>query len=516
MIPKTIHIIWVGDDGKRPDDCIQSWVDLNPGWQVALWTNQDLADYGWINARHMRELADRDLAGLADLMRWEILYNEGGIVVDADTVCVRALPDWITECEAFACWESETGNHGLISTVCVGSEPGNAFFGQIILDIENELTVCDRPAWMNTGLQRLTGAWKTHKYQNLTIFPSHFFLPRHYSGTAYTGPGPVYAHKKWNSRLFATNGTLRADCAVFTPGALDRLPEPLLTVGMVTWNRAEYIGEAIESVLSQDYRNFELLIVDDGSTDHTEEVVAGFSDPRIRYIRKEHSGLAPTRNRALAEARGDYIVWHDSDDVLLPGVLDAYGKLARTWPEVAVAYGDLIVVGASGNMLGELKSDNHAGNAHFLARLARRNALPIGGTMVKTSVMRAVNGFDDSLTAAEDYDLWVRIAAQRLPFMHLDRFVCKYRQHGTNVSLKRDEVRAQDLLVLRKMLNSYDLKSLCSDLDWRYPVQAEIAACGRVASLLQQKGDQQAAIDWLQRGTELLGTYCKPTFAIDH
>ena len=86
MIPKVLHFIWVGDESKRPDNCIQSWVDRNPEWTVKLWGNADLVDTTWINARHMREMSTRELNGVADMMKWEILYNEGGVVVDADSI----------------------------------------------------------------------------------------------------------------------------------------------------------------------------------------------------------------------------------------------------------------------------------------------------------------------------------------------------------------------------------------------------------------------------------------------
>ena len=78
MIPKILHVVWVGDESKRPDNCIQTWREHNPDWRVQVWGNAELAEYGWINARHMRDMQHRELSGLADLMRWEILYHEGG------------------------------------------------------------------------------------------------------------------------------------------------------------------------------------------------------------------------------------------------------------------------------------------------------------------------------------------------------------------------------------------------------------------------------------------------------
>lgn len=199
MIPKTLHVIWVGDEGRRPDNCIRTWVDQNPKWTVKLWGNDDLARQGWINARHMREMARRELNGVADMMRWEILYEEGGFLVDADSVCVRPLDDWLLEHEAFACWESEIARPGLIAAGYVATVPQNPFFGQIILDIQASESVVTEMAWQTVGPLRLTNAHRRYGYTGLSLLPSHYFIPEHFSGVSYAGPGIVYARQHWAS-----------------------------------------------------------------------------------------------------------------------------------------------------------------------------------------------------------------------------------------------------------------------------------------------------------------------------
>jgi mannosyltransferase OCH1-like enzyme len=201
MIPKTLHIIWVGNESKRPDNCIRTWIDHNPSWKVVIWGNEALATNGWINAAHMRAMARRELNGVADMMRWEILYKEGGFVVDADSICVRPLDDWLLEAEAFACWENEVARPGLIAAGYVASIAQNPFFGQIILDLQAAPTVVDQMAWQTVGPMRLTSAHRKYNYTNLTILPSHFFIPRHFTGLTYTGQGTVYAKQEWASTL---------------------------------------------------------------------------------------------------------------------------------------------------------------------------------------------------------------------------------------------------------------------------------------------------------------------------
>lgn len=201
MIPRTLHFIWVGDESKRPSRCIQSWIDLHPGWKIRIWGNQDLAGRTWFNRAHMEAMAAREWNGVADMMRWEILFDEGGVLVDADSVCLKALPDWILECEAFACWENELIRPGLIAAGYFGTVPRNPFLAQIIDAIQRKPTVVDRMAWASVGPLHLTEVWKEAGYGNLTILPSHFFIPRHFTGVEYTGPGPVYAQQEWGSTL---------------------------------------------------------------------------------------------------------------------------------------------------------------------------------------------------------------------------------------------------------------------------------------------------------------------------
>jgi mannosyltransferase OCH1-like enzyme len=199
QIPKILHIIWVGDESKRPDNCIRTWVDRNPTWQIKIWGNDDLAEYGWHNAAHMQDMARKELNGVADLMRWEILYNEGGFVVDADSISVRPLDDWLLEHEAFACWENEIARPKLIAAGYVAARAGNPFFGQIINDLRAEPSVVTDMAWKTVGPLRLTQAHSKYQYTGLSILPSHYFIPEHFSGMRYQGKGPVYAEQHWAS-----------------------------------------------------------------------------------------------------------------------------------------------------------------------------------------------------------------------------------------------------------------------------------------------------------------------------
>jgi mannosyltransferase OCH1-like enzyme len=197
-IPKILHFVWVGNEALRPNNCIDSWRRLNPDYKVIVWGNDLFAQTPWYNIEHIHDMIPRELNGVADMMRYEILYHHGGIALDADSFCVRALEDWLIEPTEFACWESEVYRPGLIGCNAIGSIPGSPFIGQIIQDISNEKTVIHDMAWKTVGPLRITNAWNKYKFP-LTIYPSHYFSPNHFAGTEYAGNGPVFAKQLWGS-----------------------------------------------------------------------------------------------------------------------------------------------------------------------------------------------------------------------------------------------------------------------------------------------------------------------------
>jgi mannosyltransferase OCH1-like enzyme len=203
VIPRILHFTWIGDESKRPDNCIQTWRDHHPGWEIRIWGNDDLKLHGWWLGEEMMFMRDRELNGVADMMRWQILWEYGGIVVDADSICLQRLRSSMLRHEAFACWENEMVRPGLIAAGYVGSEPGVDFWKKVARDIKGSgIMRPDRHsmmAWQTVGPLRLTESYRKHRYHNLHIFPSHYFIPTHCTGLTYTGRGPVYADQLWGS-----------------------------------------------------------------------------------------------------------------------------------------------------------------------------------------------------------------------------------------------------------------------------------------------------------------------------
>lgn len=196
MLQKTINVIWIGDDKKCPHDCIGSWV--HGDWDVQLWNNDDIVNNSWILKDHMKYFAqNNELNGVADCMRWQILYENGGFFVDADSQLVQPLPEWLTECKSIYTWENEIARPGLIACSFMAAHKGDVFVEKIIEEIKNT-PVGSGMAWEIVGPQAITNAYYKYKPTHTTILPSHFFIPQHFAGFNHTAK-PVYAIQKWGS-----------------------------------------------------------------------------------------------------------------------------------------------------------------------------------------------------------------------------------------------------------------------------------------------------------------------------
>lgn len=185
---------------------------------------------------------------------------------------------------------------------------------------------------------------------------------------------------------------------------------PAVSVIIPSHNRERYLSRAIRSVLEQTHRDFELLVVDDGSTDNTRATVASLADSRIRYLRlSRNRGAACARNRGVAESRGEYVAFLDSDDEWLPAKLEKQLDLFhRSSPRVGLIY-----TGAHCSAPGTRpyrRHPRHSGDVH--GTLLRRNIVSgsTSSVMIRRHVFESVGGFDESLPARQDRDLWLRIS----------------------------------------------------------------------------------------------------------
>src|SRR5215218_5649179 len=191
-----------------------------------------------------------------------------------------------------------------------------------------------------------------------------------------------------------------------------------VSVVIPCYNQARFLGEAIRSVLCQGYTDLEIIVVDDGSEDGTEEVASGYAkeDPRVRLIRQENRGLSAARNRGLAEASGEYVVFLDSDDRLLAKALEVGVRELESHPECAFVSGHYRPISAQGDVYA-VPRQNRVDGDRYLALLRDNYISMPASVMYKRWVFGEVGGFDGSVDAAADWDFYLRVA-RRFPIHH--------------------------------------------------------------------------------------------------
>ena len=221
--------------------------------------------------------------------------------------------------------------------------------------------------------------------------------------------------------------------------------EPVVSVIIPCYNQAKFLGEAIESVLKQNYRRLEVIVIDDGSTDGTAEVADRYSD--VIRISQENRGLAAARNRGLSQSTGDYLVFLDADDRLLPEALAVGVRSLDTHPECAFVYGRSRWVSVDGAPV-PAPPQYSMGEEPYRSLLERNCVWGCMTVMFRRSVLEAVSGFDASLASAEDSDLYLRIA-RKFPVYFHGTVVAEYRRHEANMSKNAAAMLRSVLRVLR-------------------------------------------------------------------
>lgn len=216
-----------------------------------------------------------------------------------------------------------------------------------------------------------------------------------------------------------------------------------MSVVIVNHNYGRFLGEAIASVLDQTSPAFEVIVVDDGSTDESHEVVRSFGS-RIRAIRQENRGVSAARNRGIGESRGELVAFLDADDWWLPEKLARQVEWFRR-ESVGMVYSGLRYVDVCGKVLSTTTSGQRGRVLEDLA-LLRAPGVPASGSsaVVRRSVLERVGGFDEELSTSADWDMWRRVACH-YEIEIVPEPLTVYRQHGSSMHL-RVEILERDML----------------------------------------------------------------------
>jgi GT2 family glycosyltransferase len=234
----------------------------------------------------------------------------------------------------------------------------------------------------------------------------------------------------------------------------DRYPHqnetmPQVSVIVPCYNHARYLPQALHSVLSQTFSDWEAIIVDDGSTDNTRDIAARFSDPRVQYKYQENRGLSAARNAGIRAARGQYLAFLDADDAWAPEFLEAcVAKLAAV--DTAAAVVTLCrFIDEDGVDLPRVGGRAVSSEA-FRACLMEGGFFPPNAALVRAHAAQRAGPFDENLTSLEDWDLWLRIAALGGLVLCIPKPLARYRVTANSMSTDAVRMHRNRIAVLTK------------------------------------------------------------------
>jgi len=218
--------------------------------------------------------------------------------------------------------------------------------------------------------------------------------------------------------------------------------DPRVSIVVPVYNAERTLVATLRSVWAQTCGDFELLVVNDGSTDGTAALLAGQSDPRLRVISQRNAGVSASRNRGVAEARGEFVAFLDGDDLWTPDKLQAQVAALQGAPDAALVYSWTDLIDEAGRVI--QRGSHVVANGRVYPLLASRNFLDCGSTpLIRRSALIEAGPFDETLKGGEDWDLWLRLAT-RHAFVCLPVVQVHYRVHGSS-AVSRPEQQVRDV-----------------------------------------------------------------------
>jgi glycosyltransferase involved in cell wall biosynthesis len=233
---------------------------------------------------------------------------------------------------------------------------------------------------------------------------------------------------------------------------------PKVSVVIPAYNAMTYLPETVASVLQQTFSDFELIIVNDGSSDNIVEWVSGLEDPRVKIISQENRGVAAARNTGIAHAQGEYIAFLDADDLWEPTKLEKQTYCLDNNPPVGLVYTWTALIDQWGRPTRRVWNPHIEGNVW--EHIVVNDMISTGSSpMIRSKCFEAVGVFDPTLASCEDRDMWTRIAVH-YPFALVKEFLTFYRRHAHNMTNQHQKIIQTLRQVIEKTFQSAPLELL--------------------------------------------------------
>ena len=232
---------------------------------------------------------------------------------------------------------------------------------------------------------------------------------------------------------------------------------PAVSVIVATYNRANLLPETIDSILAQTFQNFELIVVDDGSTDNTRAVLERYGS-RLRYFHQPNKGASAARNFGVGHARTSWIAFQDSDDLSTPTHLEALIGYVRQFPGYGMVFANGGYVGGAQHrhetIIPAAISRRLQGQEVTLVDLFEKSLVRLQASIIAKTAYESIGGMDESLQICEDLDFFFRLIT-RYRIAYLDRVVFLYRTHSGNLTENEELRLTENIRVIQKLMCDY-------------------------------------------------------------
>ncbi len=233
---------------------------------------------------------------------------------------------------------------------------------------------------------------------------------------------------------------------------MSKTTQPLVSIIIPSYNAEKYVREAVDSALAQTHKGTEVVVVDDGSTDNTREVLRPYTEAgRIKYVHQANKGLAGARNAGIESSSGDYVAFLDADDIFLPDKVEEQVGALEANKDYGVCYSDLLHFDNSGKLYHHRYK--YPSGEIFEPLLHKQFINPLT-VMARREIFEKYGYFDESLRRSEDWDMWLRLAHAGVKFYFLDKPLAKYRiQNNDNLSAtgSEPEMKEKNLLIFERL-----------------------------------------------------------------
>lgn len=447
MIPKIIHQLWIGPK-VPPTKFMDTWKDKHPDFEYIRWSESELNTRGMPLSCANRIDEMEEIAGKADIIRWEILYHYGGVFLDADCICIEPLNRLLENVGAFVGWENEQCRGGLAAVGTMAFPPKHPLVRECIEWIQQNDCSCIRTgkrAWMLTGPILLTNMLNTKKYPDVVIYPSYFFLPEHFTGLEYNGHGRVFAFQEW--------GSTKSNYETMNQISLKEkysAPKKSVSVLVASYNTdITFINECLESIKHQNgHFHMELVWINDGSDEpHTKELeqaLSLFKDSTrftsVVYKKNDtNKGLGYCMAIGVETCSNEIIFRMDSDDIMSQDRMAKQLVFMKENP-------DCVICGTQIQCFKNQKEIIQVTNHPSLITMASFRANPSHWFLnhptvcfLKSAVL-AVGNYNRSIhSMMEDFDLWLRLLKKYGKIHNMPDVLLNYRIHEKQLTFKGGE-----------------------------------------------------------------------------